>query len=116
MKMSLQILRPRALRFCVCRRNSARPFFGLRRRRERSTLRALIAEARDLRLVMHLLLRPLRLFLVPFGRSLLPLLDCRFLLLTVLRNSSVEASVCKAENCCKLLQSRTRTVDELGAS
>ena len=41
----------------------------------------LIAEARDLGFVIRLLVDPSRVFLVPFGRSLLPLLDCRFLLL-----------------------------------
>ena len=67
------LLCSRTLRLRFCRRNGARTFFRLRRRREFLTLRVLIAETRDLSLVLRLLFGP-------FGRSLLPLLDGRFVL------------------------------------
>ena len=75
------LLSRRTLRLRFCRGNGARSFFRLRRRREFAALRVSTAEARDLRLVMRLLVGPLRLLVAPRGRSLLPLRDCRRLLL-----------------------------------
>ena len=115
------LLSPRPLRLRFCRRNGARTFFRLRRRCEFSTLRALIAEARDLGFVIRLLVDPLRLFVGPLRLFFGPL--CRashssivaFCCSIVVLISAVDACVYKAENCCRSLQLKTLTVDELGA-